>query len=422
MIKKILTYASGEVLVKGVSFLSIPLYSHLIFPQEYGTLGFINSITSFLPFIFTFYYLYAYVRLSIEIEHKKLISTYFYLGIFLNIFYLLASLLIYFLFIKDYDIDLKYFILSVSTSAVVFMFQILQMYYRSKGFAKKYIKLSILYSLLGISLNFAFLLYFKDNVFAMLLSGTMTAVFVSLIAFRIVRQYVSWSEFDMKVVVKVLKYSVPLVPGAISLLLFSQSDKIILMSYISKESLGVYTLAFTLALSMSYIGNAFFMSYQPIFYDKLSKDLKSEIIEQFGKNIVFLIIAVLLSYAVIYIAYQFVDIRYLGGLKLAFMIALAYSFMVFSQMMELHLTYMKKTSLISFVYGVGGILTLFSLLMLIPVYAEMGAVGSLFLSGFITSVLMYAFAQKNLSLDYAKAPILMFYSFALVLGGFILWA
>jgi O-antigen/teichoic acid export membrane protein len=415
MIKKILTYSVGEVLVKGISFLAVPLYSHLILPSEYGTLGFLNSLVSFLPFIFTFYYLYAFVRFSVEEEGETLLSTYFYMGLFLNIFYFLSAFTIYYFFVQRYQIALKYFSLSVLASSMIYLFQVLQMYYRSKGLARSYIKLSVFYSIVGLSLNFICLLLFKDNVLAMLVSSVITSLIVSVIAYVAIRKMIYWDKFDIKLVKKILYYSAPLVPGAIALLLFSQSDKIILLNYVTKDQLGVYTLAFTLGLSMSYIGSAFFMSYQPLFYEKVSYGYAEKIVDQFWKNIVFILSGLILSFLVIYFAYQFIDSRYLGGLRIALLIAVSYSMITFAQMMELHLTYTKKTAIVSLVYGVGGLVTVIFLMLLIPRLGIMGAAFSLLFGSVLISLLMFSAAQKFFYVPYNNMIVFLFY---LIIFGF----
>jgi O-antigen/teichoic acid export membrane protein len=300
-------------------------------------------------------------------------------------------------------------------SSSIYMFQVLQMYYRSRGLAGSYMKLSITYSILGLSMNFLALIYFKDNVFAMLFSSFLVSFSLSVIAYQILIKQVYWELFDFELVKRILAYSTPLVPGAIALLLFSQSDKIILLHYVSTADLGIYTLAFTVGLSMSYIGSSFFMSYQPMFYEKLSAGLQEEIEEQFWKNLMFLISALILDFFIVYIVYQFVDFKYTSGLKLAFIIAISYTFISFSQMMELHLTYIKKTFLVSVVYGIGGILTLICLGLLIPIYGQMGAAVSLLLSSFSISLLMYYVAQKNLYLSYNKILVASFYLVVLIL-------
>lgn len=396
--------------------MAVPLYSHLILPHEYGVLGFLNSLVSFLPFVFTFYYLYAYVRFSVDIEDEVLMSTYFFMGFFLNLFYILGALVLYFLAIKNYGIALKYFMLSVLGSSLVYLFQILQMHYRSKGLAKLYIKTSISYSVLGLSLNFIFLILFSDNVLAMLFSSAFTALGVSIVAYRVLRGYISWKKYDFALVKQILGYSLPLVPGAVALLLFSQSDKLILVGYVTKEELGVYTLAFTLGLAMSYMGSALFMGYQPIFYEKIAAKEYDLVEKQFWKNIVLIIGSVVLSWVAIWVAYQFVDQKYIDGMSLSLVIALSYGFIAFAQMMELHLTHRKKTFIVSLVYGIGGVMTVVFLYTLIPIFHLKGAAYALFLGALIISILMYIVAQRYLYLHYSKIALFLFYLFFGMLG------
>lgn len=409
MIKKILTYSFGEVLVKGISFLAVPLYSRLILPSEYGTLGFLNALFVFFPLVFTMYYMYAYIRFSVDVEDERLISTYFYLGLFLNIFYFLCAMILYFLVIQNYDIQLKYFVLAIVGSISLYMFQIIQMYNRSKGLANKYLKFSITYSLTALVLNLTFLLLMEDNVNAMLGSSALVSILASLLAYKFLKGYIIWKKFDISLVYDILKYSIPLVPGAIALLLFSSSDKIILIQYISKEELGIYTLATTLGLAMGYLGRAFFMGYQPLFYEKIAAQRYNDIKEQFWKNILMLLVALIATLGIIFIAYKVIDIKYITGLPVAMSIALTYSFVTFSQMMELHLTHMKKTSYVSYIYGIGGIMTVIGLLIFTPSFGTLGAIMVLFTSAFITSITMYVTAQKVLYIPYNKLFVTLFY-------------
>ena len=419
MIKKILTYSFGEVLVKGASFLAVPLYSYMILPGEYGTLGFLNSLVSFLPFVFTFYYLYGYVRFAVEVKEDILITNYLLIGLFLNLFYMMSSIVLYRVWIRDYQIDFEYFLLSISASSSVFVFQILQMYYRSKGDARSYIKLSMAYAILGLILNFLLLILFKDNVFAMLLSALITALIVSTIALLVLKNFFSWELIDFGLMKQILQYTMPLVPGAIALLLFSQSDKLVLINYVDRQTLGIYTVAFTMGLSMSYIGSAIFMGYQPIFYEKVSNGFTQEIEKQFNKNIFLVISALFLSWVAIVVIYQFIDEKYKEGIIFALAISLAYCMMTFSQIMELHLTYIKKNSIVSFVYGSGGVLTVGMLLLLVPKYSGVGASSALVISSCFISVMMYFFAQKYFYLHYDKRGLVLFYGVILLMSGLL---
>jgi len=409
VIKRILTYSFGEVLVKGLSFLAIPLYSSMILPEEYGALGFLNALIVFLPFVLTLYYLYAYVRFSVDIEDNRLISTYIYMGLFLNIFYLLFALLLYFLFIENYEIVLKYYTLAILASATIYIFQIMQFYHRSKGLANKYLQYSIIYALSALSLNFILLYFLSDNVLAMLSSKLLISIIVSILAYNILKEYISWEKFDKTLMYDILKYSTPLVPGAIALLLFSSSDKLILLKYISKEELGIYTLATTMGLGMGYLGRAFFMGYQPLFYEKIAYNKYNEIKEQFKKNIFMLLVAILAMLIVIHIGYQVIDDKYITGKPIAISIALTYSLVTFSQLMELHLTYMKKPAYVSYIYGFGGLATVIALWIFTPYFGTIGAIVVLFSTALLTSFLMYYIGQKVLYIQYNKLYLLLFY-------------
>lgn len=408
------------MIVKGLSFLALPFYSYLILPEEYGVLGFLSSLVSFLPFIFTLYYLYAYIRFSIDVEDKELLSTYFYMGIFLNIFYFLSAIALYYLLIQSYDIQLKYYILSIGSSTSIYLFQLLQLHHRSKGKSSEYLKYAVVYALLGLFFNFLFLLYFKDNILAMLLSSLCISLLASFIAYRVLKEYIKWKFYNFQLVVNILKYSIPLVPGGIGLLLFSQSDKLILASYVSKEELGIYVVATTIGLAMGYLGRAFHMAYQPIFYAKMSEEKGREIQEQFWKNILLIILASLGALFAVYVAYHFINSKYLEGMHISFMIVFAYTFVTFSQMMELHLTYVKRNALVSYIYIFGGLLTLLLLWILVPTYGTEGAAIILYVTAMLTSILMYIISQKILYIQYNKFFVFMFYAFVLGLMYFFM--
>jgi len=409
MIKKILIYGSGEVIVKGLAFFALPLYSYMILPEEYGILGYLGSLISFLPIIFTMLYLQAFIRFFVDIDTKELISTYFYLGIVLNLFYLICGVVIYYFFIEDYGIEFKHYIFSIGTSIVIYLFQILQMYYRAKGLSKDYIKFSVGYGIAGLILNFILLTYLEDNTLAMLLSGFIISIIASIIAYQILKEFISFEYANYHLSKSILKYSTPLIPGSIGAILFSQSDKLILVNYMDKVQLGIYTLATTIGLTMGYLGRAFFMAYQPIFYEKLSQGKKNEIEDGFWKNILLLLSALFTSLIIIVVIYQLINNKYSNGIYISLIFSLTYSFVAFSQMMELHLTYIKKTLYVSYIYGFTGFLTVTGLFFIIDILGANWVVLWLFLSSLSTSILMYFVGQRVLYLKYNKKYILLFY-------------
>ena len=419
MIKKLLTYVTGEVSIKAIGFLMIPLYSHLISPEEYGVLGFLNALVAFLPFILTFYYLYGYVRFSLDTQSTEILSTFVAMGLVLNLFFMTVSIGIYFTsFRQYYTIEWVYFLLAISASASIFVFQILQMHYRSQQMASRYLRFSLLYALITTFLNIALLLWLKDKILALLLSSLLTNLLMSLIAFILLRNTISLKYISWKLSLNVLRYTIPLVPGAISLLLFSQADKLILFHYVSTTELGVYVMAFTLGLSMSYIGSALFMSYQPMFYTHATKKTPEKSVEGFKNSLIILVGGLTLVLVVIKIAYLLIDSRYAEGEEYAMIIAVAYSLLAFAQLLELHLTYLQRTGLVSLVYTIGGIVNIVLLYFFIQAFGALGASLALLLSSLIMACLMYLLGQKYYYLPYDRTILYFyFFSIAIILGG-----
>lgn len=419
MVKKLLTYITGEISIKAIGFLMIPLYSHLITPQEYGILGFLNALVAFLPFILTFYYLYGYVRFSLDNQPKEILSTFIAMGLGLNLFFMGASIGIYFTALRHYyTIEWVYFVLAISASATLFAFQILQMHHRAQQMATQYLRLSLLYAIATALLNITFLVWFSDKVLALLLSGLLTNILASLIAIIILRNSLSLQHISWKLSRNILRYTIPLVPGAISLLLYSQADKLILFRYVSSAELGIYTMAFTLGLSMSYLGSALFMSYQPLFYTHAVEKTPDKSLEGFKKSLLMLLGGLILVLFIIKIAYLLIDNRYAEGEMYAMIIAIAYSMIAFAQLLELHLTYLQKTGMVSLVYTIGGILNIVLLYFLIQDFGGLGASLSLLISSSTMAFLMYFLGQKYYYLPYDRKSLFLYFSgIAVIIGG-----
>lgn len=421
MLKKILTYVTGEMSIKAISFLMLPVYSHLISPGEYGVLGVLNAMVAFLPFILTFYYLYGYVRFSVQKQSLEMVSTFISMGFFLNLFFIAASIGLYFAVLRyHYPIELVYFLLAVTSIASLFIFQILQMYHRAEQMAGRYLRFSLLYAVLTTLFNIIFLLWLKDKVTAILLSGLIANILVSIVAFIFIKELIDIKHISWKLSKKVLAYTIPLVPGAIALLLYSQADKLILFQYVNATEVGIYTMAFTLGLSMGYIGSALFMSYQPMFYAHATENSSEKLTEGLKHSLFLLLGGLILVLIMIKVAYLLINERYAAGEPYAMIIALAYSLLAFTQLLELHLTYIQRTSIVSFVYSIGGIFNVVLLYFLVQKLGGFGASLSLLLSACSMAILMYFLAQKHYYLPYNRL-IIYFYFFviAVLFGGII---
>ncbi len=269
-------------------------------------------------------------------------------------------------------------------------------------------KITVFYGLCGIVLNFIFILSMENNILAMLISSFINTLIMTLVALYILKKNINLAFINFSMAKEVLLYTSPLTLGGIGLLVFSQMDKLILTEYIDKSQLGIYTMVLSISLAITYLGRALFMSYQPTFLELANKN-NGLIIKRYKRIILFILASMLLTFLVIGMIYQLIDDIYYSGIKIAFINTMAYTFLVFSRIMELHLSYKKKSGIIALVYGIGGLITIFLLYLGISTYGMIGASYALYMSGFLISILMYIFAQKHFFLEYPYKVTVFFY-------------
>jgi O-antigen/teichoic acid export membrane protein len=75
------------------------------------------------------------------------------------------------------------------------------------------------------------------------------------------------APFEWKFVRETLPFSLPLVPHYLMALCLVAADRLILAHYCSLQEVGLYSLGYTLGMSMYVIGASIGQAWQPIYYD-----------------------------------------------------------------------------------------------------------------------------------------------------------
>ena len=255
LFKNTIIISIGKACTQLITFILLPLYTGVLSTDEYGIVDLLNTLVFLIAPIITFQIEQAIFRNLIEARSdeektKKIISS----GI-ITVFFQIVLFLIVFLIISPLiRNEYKYF-LTANVITYIISSIFLQIS-RGLGDNKKYSLGSFLNAFFTIIFNVLFLVAIKLRVTGMLL-GTllghivcMVFLFISLKLYK----YISFKSYDKKLVKKLLKYSVPLIPNAISWWVFGSSDRLIvstslglsmngILSASSKFS-GVYTTCF----------------------------------------------------------------------------------------------------------------------------------------------------------------------------------
>ena len=244
LFKNTLIITIGKVCTQLITFFLLPLYTAILSTEEYGTVDLLNTLVSLLLPIVTFQVEQAVFRNLIDNREnedvkKKIIST----GIFSVILQCIIYICIFFIISPFFANQYKYFL---ATNVIAYIFASLtQQMARGLGKNTHYAIGSFLSAFSTIIFNILFLVVFKFGAYGMLMAnmlGQIICAIYNIIALKLYK-YISISEFKKAVLMKLWKYSLPLIPNAISWWIFNASDRVIVSGILGVAQNGILSAA-----------------------------------------------------------------------------------------------------------------------------------------------------------------------------------
>ena len=238
--------AMGNMGAKAVAFLLLPLYTSILSTEEYGTYDYIVAISAFLLPIITFSMHEAMFRFIIDSgkegeEFKKIISNSFFIVLLGIISFAVISLVILFFF--PALINLKYVCIYVTCSSLFcFSNNLLRGLGRIKEFAIVSSGKNILQIILNVLVIVVFRWGMKGLLFSLCISEFLAFMIVALVSK--IHKYIRFKYVKYKEIKPMLKYSVPLIPNALSAQVINLSDRIVISVFLGASLNGIYSVAY----------------------------------------------------------------------------------------------------------------------------------------------------------------------------------
>ena len=276
-------YTIGNILIKGINFLVLPIFSRILTTEEFGVYNVFLSIDAIL-FVVIGMALHSSIR-SANYEYKGKIDSYVSS---ISIIYII-NLLIYLLFVSffakslsqflAFDIPILYLlgIYSFSSSIISLYNNRISLEY-SYG---KYLVLSLVNSLGNILLSLFLIMTIcsEHKDVGRILGTTLTMLLIAI--------YALWSLYKKskprirKIYWKYgIKYSLPIVPHGISQVLLAQCDRIMIRNICSSSDAGIYSLAGNIQLILIIITDSISTAWSTWFYSEMNKNNKELIQEK----------------------------------------------------------------------------------------------------------------------------------------------
>jgi len=244
LIKNTAIITIGKVCTQMISFFLLPLYTAVFSTEEFGIVDLFNTIVAFLLPILTIQIDQALFRFLIDArdneENKANLITSASLLVFIGI---VAYTVIFMCIAPAISNEYKYYLL-INVLANILSTLMLQVA-RGLGHNKEYSIGSFIVAAFTVILNVLFIVVLKLGV-----SGMFLAIFISnmlaatyLLISKKTYKYISFRYFNIKLLKAMCKYSLALIPNAISWWVINVSDRAIISSMLSVAANGIYAAA-----------------------------------------------------------------------------------------------------------------------------------------------------------------------------------
>ena len=273
-------YTLGNILIKGINFLTLPIFSRLLSPEEFGVY---NVFASYDMILFVLIGLAMHTSIqSANLEFRGKINSYTSSISLIYVLNALVALVVAVLFRKALGellslppASLTILVLGSFSTAVIQLYNTrISLDYSYK----KYLLVSACSSILNISLSLVLILtaFSEDRAMGRIIGASVPAFLISLVLllsfFRKEKPRFSKTYWKFGV-----KYSLPIVPHGISQMLLNQCDRIMISKMVSDAAAGIYSLAGNIKLILVIITESVNTAWTTWFYSQMDKGEKAAI-------------------------------------------------------------------------------------------------------------------------------------------------
>lgn len=270
-----LGYTVGNILVRGISFITLPIFSRLMTQEQFGVFNVFLSYEAFL-FVIVGLALHSSIK-SANLEYPGKIDEYtssvsIIYWINFVILMLIAGLLgkhVAGIMGIPYPAILMLVMYSFGSAIVTLFNERISINYSYK----KYMVVALINSVgnVGVSLILMMTLFKESMDIGRIVGATVVFFLLGvgiLITFymkarpRFNRQYIKWG----------IKYSAPIIPHGISQVLLGQCDRVMIRYFISEAATGVYSLAGTINLVMTVISASIDTAWSAWFFGEMKEN------------------------------------------------------------------------------------------------------------------------------------------------------
>ncbi|RDH43204.1 lipopolysaccharide biosynthesis protein [Zooshikella ganghwensis] len=273
LLKESVVYGLSGVLSRFATFISIPIYTRILGITQYGVLDYYVTLGYIIYIIFemqvTSGFMRSYYEKKGQNKHDCLLTS--ACLIYIVNFTVLILIFWFFYHINFSKVDLNYLAPLVFTMFFKQIFDINNIYMRLEGDKFKYLYYNLSYVAAVNFFGIFSVLFIESKIESILYSIFSANIIFGILSFINLNKLFSFN-FSFRIIKEIAFYSLPIVPAVIGGWLIHSVGKILIVSYISYEDLGKYSIALKVAMIFMLFNQAFRAAWDPYAVKKINSD------------------------------------------------------------------------------------------------------------------------------------------------------
>jgi len=402
LLKDTSLYASSNVVARGFSLITVPIFTRILSPSDYGALDILTYLALFIPLLFGLALDQAVSRFYIDSEcdlrKKQIAST-------VIIYYIVILFIVVVMAFPFSDYIAQNWLngqVGRRTMNMVFIFiWIKSVYYAANNQlkwrfeSKKFAVCNIGNVILSTILTIIFIVFFRWSIFGLFLGQSISQAIFSIISLYLGRSSYIFN-FDWTTFKEMIRYSLPLMPATIAFFAMQYADRVALKELVGLAEVGIYGIGARLASIIQLILMGFQGAWHPLVIKYYRKpDIQKRFVKVF-------------HYFIFVTAFTLLSLSLFGKEILVFFTPSTFSkgyivvsLLIGSLVMASIANYFtygilieKKTKIKAYINLFGIAINIFLNILFIKLFGLIGAALATFLSFFIIATIGMTISQK----------------------------
>lgn len=274
-------YGIGGILAKSISFFTLPIYTRIFTPADYGTIEMLTVMSSFLAAILVMgmdaaqsMYFFKHKAEGKAAQARIVSAILQWRLLFGSVIVLTATLLAPLLNAAFFNGKLTWGFFAIAFVGTLFAqimsqsAEVMRLLYRPWG----YIGITFTQSLFGAGLVLIFVLVFDQGILGFFLGAAVSSAAVAVFGWFRIREYLAFERMHWDLWPQLLRFGAPLVPAGMAMYFMNTADRWFVQYYHGSEALGIFSVGAKFTMLATIAVTTFRQAWWPIAMDAMHSD------------------------------------------------------------------------------------------------------------------------------------------------------